>query len=711
MGAEVRRLIRRISFVCLSAAVLLLILASYAPRIHLRAEADSGHEKWHDFWQSGSGPAEIKIPGDKLPASVPGPLDAWGGNKPGRIVLRFKLPPGEYFLKLSSFDSHEAAPPALSFKLNGEHLAKIQLPPGRGLPPPYGKANPALNLRIPLILEQEENTLVITAEKGSWAAPAELKIKGGRQFSLSNLGLKFFAGPLPFGLIAALFLAFPLLLSLCGSRKKRSKIIISLLVGLTLYTVFSAYRENLIPVDADYERSLVLFGGDEPAYVMTGQAVARGDWLDVKETHEKKLYLIYWDRSMTTFPSFSWGWYMERGINPLLDRSSWWGNKQILSRPPLLPLVISPLGLSSGNPRWKSAFLLTIFASFGAALTFYFAADEKRTGIQGLQAITLTLCMSAVPIAYYTTVIFPEIIGGSLLLAALALLGSGKKTAGIILMLISLWSTQRVFAGIALATAFIFYSAVKRRDRGVIALLVAGWAVYFFYHFFIWGLPFIPNIHPASRMDFSLLPSGMARFFMSREVGLFFLSPVSFIGLAAGAYLIMKERGDIDITWGLLLAGLVIPLACFPDYRAGSCPAGRFQVIAACAMIYPLLRLFSLKKGKSRPLPAFFLPAAAFGTAGFAMGSLLISRPNFWFRSYHPLFGYERMQPYYNLLPEINSPGWALKAALWLASFLVLAVMLEQTANICNRKAEKRFDSQTKLCLNDISEIKKENQP
>lgn len=63
MGAGVRKLIRRISFVCLSAAVLLLIFASYAPDIHLRAEADSSHEKWHNFCQSASRPAEINSPG------------------------------------------------------------------------------------------------------------------------------------------------------------------------------------------------------------------------------------------------------------------------------------------------------------------------------------------------------------------------------------------------------------------------------------------------------------------------------------------------------------------------------------------------------------------------------------------------------------------------------------------------------------------------
>ncbi len=700
MGAGVRKSIKLLSLALLIASVTLLILKAYSPKIYIEAEAGTDYDSWQAFWGKEKHAPELSIPGEKLPSSIPGPLDVWGGSKSRSIILHFNLAPGSYMLKLTNHDAHEAAPPALSFKLNDEKKAVKKLPPGKGLPPPYETENPALTIQLPVSLTQEENTLKISTEEGSWIAPARLEMQGKKQFALSNLGLNFIAKPFPFGFIAVLFLGFLLLNALGPEKKTHAKIIITMFAGVSLYIMFSAHRESIIPINADYERSLVLFGGDEPAYVMTGQAIARGDWLDVKETHEKKLYLAYWNRSMTTFPSFTRDWYMERGVNPWIDRSSWWGDKQILSRPPLLPFIISPLGLSHGNPRWKSAFILTIFASLSAALVFYFTADEKRTGIRGLQAITLTLCMGAVPIAYYTTVIFPEIIGGCLLLATLALIGSGKKTAGIMLMFIALWSTQRVLAGIALATAFIFYTAAKRRDRRAVALLVSGWAVYFFYHFFIWGLPFIPNIHPESRMDFSLLPLGMARFFMARDVGLFFLSPVSLIGLAAGVYLIIKERGGIDIIWGLLLAGLVIPVACFPDYRAGSCPAGRFQVIAACAMIFPLLRLFSLKAEKNKPLPVLFLPAAAFGAAGFAMSIILVSRPHFWFRQYHPLFGFERLQPYYNLLPDMSSPGWALKAALWLASFLILAGLLEQIAGIYNRKAGKRFDRQRKICLN-----------
>lgn len=491
----------------------------------------------------------------------------------------------------------------------------------------------------------------------------------------------------------ALMLAFgALLLAIRGGSetiwptKRSATISIGLVCGIALFFVFSQFRENLIPFAADSARSLVLFTGDEPSYLLIAQAIAAGDGLNVRNVHERAEHHAYWNRAIISNTQYTWKWYENLGIEPWIDRSEYWRDAQILPRPPLLPLMLSPTFiLSEHNARWISLLFIGAFTSILSSMTFILVAHKKKPSFQIAQALIIFLCMSSIPIAYYTTQIYPEIFVGALLLLALAFIHKEKriwKNIGVVLLFIALFGTQRVFLAIAMATVALLWESVRRRDYQLATVLICGWFGYFIYHLTIWGALAIPNTNLASQMDLRLVGFGTVRFFFSQDVGLFFLSPLSVVGLIAGIYLLIKEKDAIDFVWLGLTAGSVLLVACFPDYRAGTCPAGRYQVIIACLLTFPLLRLVAVSKNTS--LPPLVSSALFFGGIGLLISYHVAAHPAFWWRAYHPLFGHAALQPYYSLLPNMTASGWLVNVLAWTAAFAGLITLIEYLRRCVN---------------------------
>lgn len=445
--------------------------------------------------------------------------------------------------------------------------------------------------------------------------------------------------------------------------------------GCILFAVSSWHRSHLIPGGADFERAQWLLTGDEPGYLLMAQAFAAGDGLDVGPSHRGGSHLSFQSRAVLGEEQWTWEYYRSLGFKPWLDRSKSWGSRQVLPRLPLFPAVAAPLVAHSRQPRWLIGFLQALLVAVTAALSVGLVArDHRGAGIH--PAAALLFVLGSIPIAYYTTQMFPETLAGALLLLALALHSRGGRSAGLagnILLILCLWTTPRVAAGILAASAVLAVQAWRERHLANAGALVLGWLSFLLWNLWVWGSLLAPNQNQSSRNSLAFLPEGTLRFFLGNDVGVFFLSPVTWVCLVAGIVNLLLLRKHLDLAWAALFTGILAVVASFPDVRAGTCPAGRYQAIPAYLLAFPLVRLLcsDLTAWRRRLLPLVYL----LGLPGLAISLVVATRPSFWFRSYHPLFGFAELQRFYTLLPPARWPALFWLSAAWLCGLSLLLVL------------------------------------
>ena len=460
--------------------------------------------------------------------------------------------------------------------------------------------------------------------------------------------------------------------------------------ALVLFGLFSVARESLVPRGADYDRARWRLTGDEPAYLLTAQAIASGDGEDVSRVHAARTYTNYQQRVVIGSWQWTYGDYENRcGVRFLLDRREAWGGAQILHGGPLMPLFAAPFALSPVRPRWKILFAQGVFAALAAALIVLLAPGGARGSPAAAAAVVAFL--GGAPVVWYTAEIFPEILIGSLLALSLLLARrerTGPRLAGYACMFLSLWGSSRVVAAVGAAAVVHAVAAVRRRRPADLAVLAAGVAAYFGYHLWRWGAFFPPNTDPASPITPSLVPRGFLRYFFGNSVGLLFLAPVAWTGLVCLVRLLRRPgRDPAVLPCAALALGTALSVGAFPAFRAGTCPAGRYQVAEAFLLLVPvLLFLGSEPEGTPWRRRVLFL-LGSLGAATLALGTWLSANPAWWFERYHPAFRHPRLQPHYGWLPDFDG-RWAGPLALWLALFL--AATFAPDALVLVRRAFRR---------------------
>lgn len=453
------------------------------------------------------------------------------------------------------------------------------------------------------------------------------------------------------------------------------RIIPALACGCILFALFSWHRSHLIPHEADFERSRWLLTGDEPGYLLLAQAIAAGDGLNVRPTHERGSYLSFQRRIIVGPGQWTWDFYRALGFKPWLDRSRAWGNRQLVPRLPLYSALISPLVRFADHPRWLIGLVQSLLVAGAAALSLLLLAPS-RVGARVHAAAALVFVLGSIPVAYYTTQIYPETLAGLLLLCCLVARARGGSAAGLVgnlLMVASLWTTPRVAAGVLAASAILAAHDWQQRHFTNVGALALGWLVFLLGNLWVWGSWMIPNPNPTSHNTLAFFPEGALRFFLGNDVGLIFLSPVTWVCLVAGIVNLRVLKAPVDFAWAALFFGILAVVATFPDVRAGTCPAGRYQVIPAYLLAFPVVRLLCSDLGawRRRLTPVMYL----LGVPGLAISLIVAIRPSIWFRSYHPLFGFDDLRRFYVLLPPAQWPGLFWLGLAWLAG-LVLLLML-----------------------------------
>ena len=458
----------------------------------------------------------------------------------------------------------------------------------------------------------------------------------------------------------------------------KSRLFCAIFTGLVLFVVFSIARESLVPYNSDFNRSTWRLTGDEPAYLLTAQAIANGDGENVSHVHAAGLYKNYSDKIIIGKKQWNYSDYVKRcKVNFLIDRSEFWGDAQIQHGSPLMPLFASSFALSKERPRWKILLLQGIVASVVATFFVLLASSHNGNKWQTSwhSSFACIAFMGAAPIVWYTAQIYPEILIGLLLVLALLLARKDNfvfRAIGYFCLFLSLFGSSRIFAGVAIAALIYLVYSIRQRRWFDILVICLGFIAYFGYNLCLWGNFFPPNTDANSPITLSLIPLGFLRYFYGNSVGLFFLAPVAWVGFICLILLLRHPLRDSAILpCSALVFGISLSVAAFPAFRAGTCPAGRYQVAVAFLLLASILLYLGIEEKGTKWRQRVLCMLYGFGSFSVIMGVWLAANPSWWHRKYHPAFGNLRLQSYYDLLPDF-SECWIWKLIAWVLVFVVL---------------------------------------
>ena len=445
--------------------------------------------------------------------------------------------------------------------------------------------------------------------------------------------------------------------------------------GLALLALFACVRERLVPAGADFDRSDWLLTGDEPAYLLTAQAIASGDGEDVSRVREARTWKRYTPRHVIGRRQWTWSDYKRQGCPHLIDRSAAWGEtRQVIQRPPLIAVFAAPFALRPSGARRA---VLGAHVLFAALAAFALALLAVRSGAPGPWAAWGVVCLlGSMPIVYYTAEIYPEILVGSLAALALMLCRSPRpplRAAAIALLVVSLWGTGRVVPAVAAVTALLAWRELRARNRAAVAVFLAGWAAYLAYNLNLWGHVVPPTPPDGGTLTFATFRLGILANFLGNDFGLFLLCPAAVVGAWALAQLVLRHRDD-PATWPCLLYACLVAavVASFSHPRAGTCPAGRYQVAQAFAFLVPILVLCAREPAGSPVRLHLRFLLLTLGIPSLAAGLVVAFHPGWWFARYHPLFKLDALGRLYGALPDFEAGSWALPFLCWIAFFGLL---------------------------------------
>lgn len=480
-----------------------------------------------------------------------------------------------------------------------------------------------------------------------------------------------------------------------GRRAKRAGWLLAAGVGLALLAAFAIPREALVRRGRPVEESRAWLTGDEPGYLMTAQAIAAGDGLDVHRVREAETWRLFDVRPPLGAKTWRFAWYEAHGVRSMEGRRALWEEKgwQICHRPPLIAAFAAPFVRSAGSVRWR-----VLFAQ-GVAVAGLLALGLGLSGVlagrwRWLAAWAAVAVFAGLPVAYYTAEIFPEVLMSTLLLAAILVRhraeGSGRRVLAYLLAAACLEGNARIVPMAAACSVLWVWQDLRERRWGPAAVLAAGWAAFVGLNLYIWGTPLVPNADPSTPLTPGLVPRGLPRNFLNRDMGLFWLNP-ALAGMLVAAGVLSWRHRRAGWAWALAagwwaMAGVV---AGFPAYRAGTCPMGRYQVAQAILLLAPLL--VGLREesagenaggdgagGWTRRLPGAAGAAGMVvgGAVGLAMAFFVTPWPHFWFRHYHPLFTWPQIRGVYAWLPDFSGGPFALKALAWAAAWAAVLLAL-----------------------------------
>lgn len=311
--------------------------------------------------------------------------------------------------------------------------------------------------------------------------------------------------------------------------------------------------------------------GDEPHYLMVADTLLRSHDLALEDAYAEGRYRAF-------HPSPLEPHYRVRGRGGHIYSLHALG----------LSLLILPAYAVSGYAG-ASLFLALLAALLAWEIR---GLVESWTGDSGLaEGIGWVVGLGA-PVLHYSGLIFTE-IPCALLVAVVLRRGSEEKGLGHGALLACAaaflpWLNVRY---VPLSLVLLLYLLAERtwRQKAAVLLPNAVSAVGIgLYYFHLYGFLDPRRVYGARpELSFGLVPEGLSGMLLDQEFGLLTYAPFFALAIPGLLYLFRDSPRRGALAFGLILS-VLIPAACWPMWRGGFNPPGRFllpvvPVLAACA--------------------------------------------------------------------------------------------------------------------------------
>ena len=441
---------------------------------------------------------------------------------------------------------------------------------------------------------------------------------------------------------------------------------------LILLAVYAYSRSQLIPYHADAERRCVLLTGDEPDYLLTALSLGRDGDINVDNNIRQSDYLLFQNRAVG---GGDFDFFNRISKGRIASHRAEWGAARYMQHRPGISAVVAPVFvLAGGDYRWWATILissvLVVFSLIAWGIACRFEIDH------GIAAIVCLGSLLAPPVLFYASQIYPEAVAGCLLAGAALLCMRGGRGSwfAVIALLAVVWFTDRALPAFAALAVVAAWRLPSRGERLVAGLVLAGNVIVFgLYCQHRFGIPFPISHNEVFDVSVALVPRRMFQILFDGMQGWVWLFPPVLL-VPALVWSLIRRRPTPVVPLILVMALLLTlaMVASFGDWRGGTNPRGRYYVIPQLLLIPLWFHWFRFGTGKLVRVRGVWL----IGLMALALIPLpwLVDHPSWWYRPYHPFFGWEPIQRYYDFLPSLPDDAtgrdW-LKLLAWTPLLLI----------------------------------------
>jgi hypothetical protein len=465
--------------------------------------------------------------------------------------------------------------------------------------------------------------------------------------------------------------------------KHTHKLVVGMAMALVLVAVYAYSRAQLVPYQSDDDRRCVLLTGDEPDYLLTALSLARDGDITVDNNIRQRDYLLFQTRPVG---GGDFDFFNRISKGRIASHRAEWGSDRYMQHRPGISVFVAPVfALAGGNYRWWAYVLISLSLVVFSVASWVLGC---RLGVdRGVAGVVCSGSLLAAPVLFYASQIYPEAVAGCLLAGAalLCLTGGRGLWLAVTALLAVVWFTDRALPACAVLAAVTVWRLPSWRQRLLAALFLTGNVVLFgLYCQHRFGMPFPISHNEVFDVSVALIPRRMFQILFDSMQGWVWLFPPVLL-LPALVWTLIRQR-PVPVVPLVLVAALLLNLAMvasFGDWRGGTNPRGRYYVIPQLFLIPLWFYWFRSSVGRV----AWVRVAWFIGLVAMALIPLpwLVDHPSWWYRPYHPFFGWEPIQRYYDILPSLPDDA---SGRDWLKLLAWIPVLLIPSA-FCIRAQEK----------------------
>ncbi|MBU1418289.1 MAG: hypothetical protein KKD01_10740 [Proteobacteria bacterium] len=428
-------------------------------------------------------------------------------------------------------------------------------------------------------------------------------------------------------------------------------VVMAVVFFLTGYT-----RVLLVPFNADESRREFLLTGDEPAYLMTAVSIARDGDLNLANNVASKDYQLFQHRS---YVGSGFQFYNSLSHNRLINQKEQWGDARFMRHRPGTSVLLAPVFfLADHNQRFWSYTIISFCFALFCGFSVYYLSQAVTIPLASVLVLCL-LCGLSPPVYFYVNQAYPEIPSG-ILLALISMLFLKPGRTNLIpfaLAAIVIWFSDRIILATLIICAGGFFNLpTKKQKVAAVFILGSSGLLFAWYCWHRFGVPYPIQHNTTMGFSWGKIPERLLQILFDARQGWVWHFPAILL-LPAMLWKILRSRAVTlnHICLVSALSVLLVLVAAFDDWGAGTCPRGRYFVIPQ--LLFFVLAGIWLQEDKGRKGKMFWL--VGLGSLSLAQLFWLAPHPKWWFAGFQPLFSWQEIHSlifYLPFLPDNAEP-------------------------------------------------------